>query len=103
MKDKALTFMAGLLIGAILTTGVFMLINKNNANTANNNRQNRNNGMGPIMSGDGQPPTQEQLDSMIRTEMEDGAVRYQSPDGVIMMQKIGPDGGSMSGGGPIGQ
>ena len=91
MKDKALVFIAGLLIGAILTTGVFMIINKNSPNLANNNRQ-FNNGNGPRFNG-GEPPTREQLDAMERTVLEDGTVQYRSPDGGVMMQRRGGPGG----------
>ena len=39
MKEKILTLVIGALIGAIITTGVFLIINKNNA-ASNNQMQN---------------------------------------------------------------
>ena len=84
MKEKFLYLIIGLLIGAMLTTGVFMIIDKNKSEEAPNNGQIRN-GTGPVRIGE--PLTQEQLDAMEKTIMEDGAVRYQSPDGGVMMQK----------------
>ena len=94
MKDKVLVFIAGLLVGAILTTGVFMIINKNNPKVSPNNRQGQN---GPMFNGPGGPPTQEQLDSMEKIVLEDGTVQYRSPDGGMMFQRRDAEG---PGGGP---
>jgi len=88
MKDKGLYFIIGLLVGAILTTGVFMLINKNNSNS--NNNRSGNNGNGQIYNGDRQPPTQEELDAMEKTILEDGTIQYQSPDGSRVMRRVAP-------------
>ena len=98
MKDKALYFIIGLLVGAILTTGVFMLINKNNGGTNNNGRNFDN--RGPMMR-DGGPPSQEELDMMEKTIMEDGSVQYRSPNGGMVIQHKEINGGP--GGGPKGQ
>ena len=35
MKDKIFTFIVGLLVGAIITTGIFLIINKNKSNDTN--------------------------------------------------------------------
>ena len=35
MKDKVLTFIIGLLVGAIITTGVFLIIDKNSSSKGN--------------------------------------------------------------------
>lgn len=94
MKDKILYLIIGILIGAILTTGVFMIINKNNGRSSSNG-QNFNRGSGPIMNGE--PPTQEEIDAMERTVMEDGSIRYQSPDGGMMIQRRDLNNGGPSG------
>ena len=92
MKDKALYLIIGLLIGAILTTGIFMLINKNGSNSNFQSNNSRNGG--PTYIGDRQPPTQEELDAMEKTILEDGSIQYQSTDGGMMIKKsIGPGSG----------
>ncbi len=39
MKDKIFTFLIGLLVGAIITSGVFLIINKNKSNDSNQENQ----------------------------------------------------------------
>lgn len=39
MKDKIFTFIIGLLVGAIITAGVFLVINKNKSNDSNQENQ----------------------------------------------------------------
>ena len=41
MKDKILMLIVGILIGAIITTGVFLVVNKNQQNNQNNQQQQR--------------------------------------------------------------
>ena len=60
---------------------------KNSSNETNNNRPRTGNGSGPMFTGDGQPPSQEMLDSMEKIVLEDGTVQYRSPDGGMMMQR----------------
>lgn len=87
MKDKILMFISGLLVGAILTTGVFMIINKNQSNTNNNGTNFNNRQM------TGTPPTEAELEGAQKTIMEDGSVRYDMPGGGVLMQKTAPDSG----------
>ena len=42
MKDKILFLVTGILIGAMVATGVFMVINKNNSNNNQNNFDRQN-------------------------------------------------------------
>jgi len=41
MKDRILMLIVGILIGAIITTGVFLIVNKNQQNTQNSQQQQR--------------------------------------------------------------
>ena len=62
MKDKILVFIIGLLIGAVVTASGFLVYEKNNKNTAQNQTQNqgqmmeRPNGETPPEMPDGQTP-----------------------------------------------
>jgi len=97
MKNNIMMFVIGLLVGAILTTGVFMLINKNNPRPGDFRMNNIGPG-GPMTRGT--PPTQEEMDAMQKTMLEDGTIMYQSPDGgAVMMQKRIDGQGEGSGGG----
>jgi len=81
MKDKGLYFIIGLLVGAILTTGVFMLINKNNSSSNNNRRGNNGNGVmnqGPMRLDPDNPP--EGAEVIIGPNGEK-SIRMQHPDG----------------------
>ena len=86
MKEKVLYLIIGVLLGAIVTTGVFMIINKNDSKNAETN--NFRNGR-PMFTGDGQPPN---LEGAQREVMEDGTVRYTMPDGRTVQQRTGSGG-----------
>ena len=94
MKDKILIFVAGLLVGAIIATGVFMIINKNNPRTRGNNFNGRGNSM---MDGERRAPTQEELNAAEKTIMEDGSEHYRMPDGREMRRQRIDDGRSSGG------
>jgi len=95
MKEKILYLIIGVLIGAIVATGVFMMLNKNSGGNRNDGPY-RNNG-GPIMR-EGGMPTPEELEGMEMTIMEDGTIRYQSPDGSRTIQHRIEEGPGGSGG-----
>lgn len=90
MKDKVLIFIVGVLIGAILTTGVFMIINKNNINGSDNNRQ-FNRGNGAMTSGEGIPID---IEGMQLIDVDGDVKTYVSPDGGMLKEKRGPEGSS---------
>ena len=84
LKDKILYMVIGILLGAIVTTGVFMIINKNRGPRANVLR----NMDGQMMRGDIEPPD---LSGATKTITEDGAERYDLPDGSrVMIRKTQP-------------
>lgn len=58
MKDKILTLIIGILIGAILASGGFLIYNKvnSNSNSDNNRPQMSNNGELPQIPSDGEKP-----------------------------------------------
>ena len=69
MKDKILTLIIGILIGAILTSGGFLVYNKVNKNSSNNQMK----GMQEMRKGERpEMPNNEQLLNGERTELPEG-------------------------------
>ena len=57
MKGKVLIFIIGLLVGAIITTGVFLILQKNNILTNTNQGQFQGEPGGQMMNSNSVPPT----------------------------------------------
>ena len=88
MKDKIIFLIIGILIGAIIATGVFMIINKNQVNV-------RPGGMRSFQGGEGGPVN---LDGATIIEGEDGSVKYEFPDGRVIQRGNQNGGGQPTGG-----
>lgn len=83
MKDKILYLVIGMLIGAIITTGVFMLVDKNRGPVRNQGQ--RNSGTGGFMP--------EDFSGGTRTLQEDGSVKIEMPDGRTIVTREGQGNG----------
>jgi len=87
MKDKILFLIIGMLLGAMITTGVFMIINKNKTPSFPN--------QGNFQRGDFSP---ENLDGATKTILEDGTEQFTMPDGRTVMRRDRSTEGGNSGG-----
>jgi len=76
MKDKILMLIVGILIGAIITTGIFLVINKNQKNQQQQDQQQR----------------MQQFQNMMGNP--NGIRRYRNGDGNIVGP--GPDAGTIT-------
>lgn len=83
MKEKILYLIIGILIGAIITTGVFLLIDKNKKPTRGQFQTN----------GQGMNFNPEDMTGATRTVQEDGSVKFEFPDGRVMVRQEAQDGG----------
>ena len=56
MKEKVMVFIVGLLLGAVIATGVFYIYTNNNSNDCNQNNMQMNGGQPPELPDGSEPP-----------------------------------------------
>ena len=87
MKEKFLYFIIGLLLGGIIATGIFMIINKNNSNNSNNGNfgpgQRTFNGGNYTGSG---RINQNMMNSLPSQTLDNGSIQYTMPDGSTIVR-----------------
>ena len=82
MKDRIMFLVIGILIGAIIATGVFMVINKNRGSV-------RGGGARNFQGGNFNPVD---INGATRIIQEDGSEKLEFPDGRVIVRQENPDG-----------